>query len=210
MFISDNIPALFKKGTLKLQDNNDGGLRRVAEATLVIEPFPSRLAHELGEEIAGHLFDTDGLLRDELESIDLRIRGGLQKVTVRLDEALEPEATIHPASIKDVNVSRVDEKKSQRSWLSCSFVLVFSLEDRSSRNFVLDQFGKTLLWSFQGMQADLLQEARLHDALAKISDPGGDGKTTVLMGVAGREMHEIDPKKHREQAKRLRDEAKTH
>jgi hypothetical protein len=60
------------------------------------------------------------------------------------------------------------------------------------------------------MQADLLQEARLHDALAKISDPGGDGKTTVLMGVAGREMHEIDPKKHREQAKRLRDEAKTH
>jgi hypothetical protein len=211
MFISDNIPALFKKGTLKLQDNGDGGLRRVAEATLVIEPFPAQLAHELGEEIAGHLFTDDGLIRDELESIDLRVRCGLQKATVRLDEALDPEAIIHPASIKDVNVSRVDAKKSQRSWLSCSFVLVFSLEEREARNFVLDQFGKTLLWSFRGMQADLLQEARLHEAIARVADPAGDGSVTVSIGVNGGELIPLDMKKHRDRAKALRDEPeKTH
>lgn len=209
MFISDNVPALFKKGTLKLEET-DTGIRRVAEATLVIAPFPARLAHELGEDIAGHLFGEDGLIREELESIDFRVRCGLQTVTVRLDEALEPEAIIAPASIQDVSVTRVDQKKLQRTWLSCSFVLVFSLEERAARNFVLDQFGKTLLWSFQGMQADLLREASLHDSLAKLADPGGDGKTTVSIGVGGGELHQIDPKAHREKAKRLRDAAKTH
>lgn len=210
MFISDNIPALFKKGTLKLEETDTGGLRRVAEATLVIEPFPARLARELGEEIAGHLFTDDGLLRDELESIDLRVRCGLQSVTVRLDEALEPEALISPASIKDVTVSRIDQKKTQRSWLACSFVLVFSLEERAARNFVLDQFGKTLLWSFRGMQADLLAKADLHASLAKLGDVGGDGKTSVSIGRGDGEIHTIDAKAHRAEAKRLRDEAKTH
>lgn len=207
MFISDNIPALFKKGTLKLEET-DTGVRRVAEATLVIEPFPAKLAHELGEDIAGHFFTDDGLIRDELESIDLRVRCGLQGVTVRLDEALEPEALIAPASIKDVNVTRVDQKKTQRSWLACSFVVVFSLEDRAARNFVLDQFGKTLLWSFRVMQADLLRSADLHDSLAKLGDPGGDG--SVSIGVGGGELHPIDAKRHRAEGKRLREEAKTH
>lgn len=209
MFLSGNIPALFKKGTLKLQDV-DGGVRRVAEATLVIEPFPARLAHELGEDIAGHLVTKDGSLRDELESIDLRVRAGLQSVTVRIDESMDPVAILTPVSIKDVNVSRVDEKKGQRSWLTCSFVLVFSLEDRAARNFVLDRFGQTLLWSFVGLQADLLKSAEMHETFARLADPGEDGQTTVSFGVSGGEMHTIDPKKHKAEAKRLRDKAKAH
>ena len=36
MFVTENVPALFKKGTLKLQEMDDG-YRRVAEATLMIE-----------------------------------------------------------------------------------------------------------------------------------------------------------------------------
>lgn len=78
MFTSSNIVAFFKKGTLKLAPNADGDLRRFAEATLVIEPFSAELAHELGEDIAGHLFDHRDLIRDELESIDLRVGAGLQ------------------------------------------------------------------------------------------------------------------------------------
>lgn len=210
MFLTDNIPALFKKGTLKLMAGEDGGTRRVAEAQCWIEPFPARLAHELGEDIAGHLFTGDDAIRDELDAIDLRVRAGLQSVTVRHHEELKPCAELSPVSIKDVSVERIEDKKSGRSWLACTFVLVFSLETKEARNFILDEFGKTLLWSFRAIQAELLGKAELHDALARLGDPSGDGSTTASFGVAGGEMHTIDAKKHRAEAKRLREEAKTH
>ena len=209
MFLSENIPALFKKGTLKLQEGEDGYVR-VAEATCLIEPFPVNLARELGEDIAGHLFTTDDAIREELESIDLRVRAGLQNVLVRPNEALEPIARLSPVSIKDVTAAVVEDKKSQRRWLSFSFVLVFSLETKEARNFVLDQFGRTLLWSFEGIQRDLLDKASLYDALAKLGDPDGTGQTTVSFGVRGEEMTEIKPEKHRAEARRLRDQAKAH
>lgn len=205
MFVSSKIPALFKKGTLKLMPSDDGGSRRVAEATLLIEPFPATLAHELGEDIAGHLFDSDDVIRPELEAIDLRVRVGLQKITVRHHEDLDPCAVLSPVSIKDVSVARVDHE--HRSWLSLSFVLVFSLEEKAARNFVLDEFGKTLLWSFDSLQQTLLSEARLHESLAKLGDPSGDGSTTASFGVSGGEMHTIDAKAHRQKAKKLREEA---
>lgn len=206
MFLSENIPALFKKGTLKLTET-DEGYRRVAEATLVIEPFPAKLAHQLGEDIAGHLFTDENTIREELESVDLRVRCGLQNVTVRYDEALEPSALLTPVSIKDLCVTRIENKKMQQAWLSCSFVLVFSLEDKAARNFVLDEFGRTLLWSFQAMQGGLLDKAALHDAMARIGDPDGTGEMTASIGVNGGEMVEIDAEKHRAEAKRLRKQA---
>jgi len=211
MFLSRNIPALFKKGTLKLVPSDEGGRRRVAEATCVIEPFPAALAHELGEEIAGHLFDETGGIRPELDAIDLRVQSGLQHLTVRHHEELDAIAELSPVSIKDLRVERIEDLKVNRSWLSCSFVLVFSLEEKAARNFVLDEFGKTLLWSFDAMQGELLSQARLHEAIARVGDPSGDGSTSASFGESGGEMHTIDPKKHRAEAKRLRNLAnKTH
>lgn len=206
MFLSDHIPALFKKGTLKLQESEDG-YRRVAEATLMIEPFPVNLAHEMGEEIAVHLFDENGAIRNELESIALNVRAGLQRVTVRHDQALEPIAVLDTASIKDVKATVIEDKKSNRRWMSFSFVLVFSLETKAARNFVLDEFGKTLLWTFVALQGDLLRKADLHDALGRLGGPEG---TKVSFGVAGGEMHEIDTEKHKTIAKDLRNKARSH
>lgn len=180
MFTSQNIPALFKKGTLKLQATDDGDLRRVAEATLVIEPFSVALGRELGEEIASHLFTDDGTIRDELEAIDLRVRAGLQHVTVRPDEALEPIALLSPVSLKDVSATLVEDKKTQRCWLAFSFVLVFSLEEKAARNFVLDQFGRTLFWSFESLQRSLLADARVLEAAARLGEScGSDGSVTI-------------------------------
>lgn len=206
MFLTEFVPALFKKGTLKLQESEDG-YRRVAEATLMIEPFPVNLAREMGEEIAVHLFDENGAIRNELESIALNVRAGLQRVTVRHDEALEPIAILDTASIKDVKATVIEDKKSNRRWMSFSFVLVFSLETKAARNFVLDEFGKTLLWTFEALQGDLLRSADLHDSLAKLGGPDG---TKVSFGVAGGEMHEIDSEKHKAIAKDLRNKARSH
>jgi hypothetical protein len=207
MFVSSNVPALFKKGTLKLLAGDAGTTKRVAEATCVIEPFPAALAHELGEEMASHLFDDANAIRPELEGIDLRVRVGLQSITVRHHEELDPIGILSPVSIKDVSVQRIEDEKAGRAWLSCSFVLVFSLEEKAARNFVLDEFGKTLLWTFESMQGELLSKARLHEALARVGDPSGDGSTKASIGVSGGEMHEIDPQKHRAEAKRLRKQA---
>jgi hypothetical protein len=207
MFVTENVPALFKKGTLKLVPSDEGGVRRVAEATCLIEPFPVGYARELGEEIANHLFTDDGAIRDELEAVDLRVRVGLQSVTVRPHEDLAPVAILSPVSIKDVSAKRIEHKESGRAWLQFSFVLVFSLEDKEARNFVLDQFGKGLLWSFLGMQRELLNKAQLHDSLAAL---GSVGDGTVSMGIAGGEMHEIDGEAHKAEAKRLRKQAGTH
>lgn len=208
MFLTDNVPALFKKGTLKLIPGDEGGLKRVAEATLLIEPFPHQLARQLGEEIASHLFTDDNAIRDELEAVDLRMRVGLQAVTVRQHVELEPVAVLKPVSVKDVSAKRFEDKAMGRAWLQFSFVLVFSLEEKAARNFVLDEFGKPLLWSFASLQGELLASARLHESLAKLGDPGGDGQTRVSFGVAGGEMHEIEPEKHRAAAKKIRDRIK--
>lgn len=206
MFITSNIPALFKKGTLKLMAADDGGTRRVAEATCIVEPFSVALARELGDDIAGHLYTDADTLRDELESVDLRVRAGLQRVTVRHHEDLDPVASLSPVSVKDVSVSRIEDKSSGRAWLSLSFVLVFSLEDKPTRNFVLDEFGRHLLWSFERLQGELLDKAALHESIANIVPDG----TTVSMSHNGGEPIEIDPKAHRAAAKALRDQVKHH
>lgn len=204
MFLSDNIPALFKQGKLKLMAVEGGGYRRVAECTCVIEPFPTTLAHELGEDIADHLVNSDGI-RPELEAIDLRLRAGLQSVRVRQHEELEPCAFLSPVSVKDVRVERIEDKKTQREWLSLSFVLVFSLEDKSARNFVLDEFGKTLLWTFTAMQPGLLADAAIHEAAARLGE--GGGATLSGPGIKPIKFNTETSKAHRAEAKRLRGQA---
>jgi hypothetical protein len=180
----------------------------------LIEPFPVQLARELGEEIAGHLFtDADGI-RDEIECVDLRVRAGLQRVTVRQHEDLEPAAVLGPVSIKDVSAKRIEDKATGRSWLAFSFVLVFSLEDRPARNFVLDNFGNALLWSFERLQGELLDKAAMHEAAARLGEMGG----TMTMTAAGPDGSVTGPiefntetaKRNRAEARRLRGEAKAH
>jgi hypothetical protein len=207
MFITENVAALFKKGTLKLVPTEDG-YKREAEATLVIEPFTPRLAHELGEDIAEHLFTSDGAIRDELEAIDLRVAIGLQNVVARRHEELEPCAILSPCAIKDVSVKRC-AKKDEGDWLACSFVVVFGLEDKEARAFVLDEFGKRLRWTFEAMQRDLLDQARIHDAAAALGEGGGSATLTGPDGEVVR-FDSDTAKKHRAAAKNLRQQARTH
>lgn len=206
MFVSENVAALFKKGTLKLVPTDDG-YKREAEATLVIEPFNPGLAHQLGEDIHDHLFTADGEIRDELEAIDLRVTVGTQNVIVRRHEDLEPCAILSPVSIKDVAVKRCS-KKDEDDWLACSFVLVFGLEDKEARAFVLDEFGKRLRWTFEAIQRDLLAQAEMHEAAAAL----GEGGTATLTGPDGETVRfdSETAKKHRTAAKSLRQQARTH
>jgi hypothetical protein len=210
MFVSENVAALFKKGTLKLVASDDG-YKREAEATLVIEPFNPGLAHQLGEDIHDHLFMLDGEIRDELEAIDLRVTVGTQNVIVRRHEELEPCAILSPCTIKDVAVKRCS-KKDEDDWLACSFVLVFGLEDKGARAFVLDEFGKRLRWTFEAMQRDLLSQAEVHDAAARLGEMAGEDWSATLTGPDGEPVRfdSETAKRHRAAAKNLRQQARTH
>jgi hypothetical protein len=204
MFHSSNVSALFKKGTLKLIQNEDGEWRRVAECTLVVEPLPVELARELGEEVASHLFTDEGRIREELESIDLRVRLGLQHVTARIDPDVErPAALISPVSVKDLSATRCEDKKTGREWITLSFVLVFSLEEKAARNFVLDRFGQALYWTFESMQRELEGIARTKEAAARLAKMGAEDGGDVTISIPGADPITLD----KTDAARLRQEA---
>lgn len=151
MFVSENVRALFKKATLKLVKDDDTVLR-VVDATCHIEYFTPDLARELGEDIAEHLFAADNSIRPEIEPVGLRVKAGLQNVTVRRHEELKPVALIPLVKIRDVEVFRQDDEKAGTSWLSCTFVLNFHLTSRVAREFTLNEFGNLLCLTFEHAQ----------------------------------------------------------
>jgi hypothetical protein len=169
MFITTQVRALFKRGALKLITDGDGQITRVAECQCVIEPFPVALASELGEEVAAHLFDDAGHVRDEIAEVKLRVRVPMQSIEVSSHEELMP-VTIGGVGVKDLGAKRCEDPKAGRSWLEFSFVLVIPLESTTARNFVIDSFGSLLYWSFTPMQRDLFLStvgAELHEAAAR-------------------------------------------
>lgn len=157
MFVTENVRVLFKRANLKLVQEQ-GELHRVAEATFVLEPLLPELAHELGEDIAGHLFDDDEQIRPELDVIGVRMSTGLQIVTSRDHEDLKVDAELKPVRILTARVERVEDDKTGKEWLRLVFVLSFQLRDREARKFVLDKFGSWVCLSFKAMQEDLLDD----------------------------------------------------
>ncbi len=83
-----------------------------------------------------------------------------------------------------------------------TFVLVFSLEDKAARNFVLDQFGRSLLWSFERIDPTLNGFADAKEAAARLAEAGGPG-SSVSFGEVGGPMMTLTP----DDAPRLRKEA---
>lgn len=159
MFITENVSVLFKRAALKLTEDDDGNLVRLAEATFLIEPFPKELAHELGEDVAMHLFEADGRIAEAVESVGLRVRVGLQTVMVRSAPGVRASAELLHCEVKECRAERIEEikkgKKTGRSWLSFQFVLAFDLHRREHRNFVIDEFGNQVYLSFLAEQRDL-------------------------------------------------------
>lgn len=190
MFVTENVRVLFKRANLKLV-LEQGELHRIAEATFVLEPLAPELAHELGEDIAGHLFDENEQIRAELDVIGVRMSTGLQIVTSRDHEDLRVDAELKPVRILTARVERVEDDKTGKEWLRLVFVLSFQLRDREAQKFVLDKFGSWVCLSFKAMQEDLLEEttSKIQRDFVKAIRKGmkdGDG-SSVSFGA-------VDPK----------------
>lgn len=184
MFVTPNLPALFKKATLKLVEENDT-TTRAAEVAVVFSPFHAHLAREMGEDIAGHLFDDDDQIRPELSSVTLRPRVGALRVSAR--PVLDMDAiVIEPVGLVSVVAKVCGNEKSGLRWLELTCTLLFSLESKLARDFVLDTFGRTRLWTFEPLQRDLLADAHITESLAKLAGAGGKG-SSVSFGIVNPE-----------------------
>lgn len=171
MFQSENLPVLLKSVTLKQNEDRE----RFAYCKFMLEPFIPRLAHELGEEVFGHLFDAMDTPRREVSDISFDLTIPSQSMTSRSHPELEADAMISDVRFDSVRVTRPDSDKPR---LRLEFVCIVPLLDRMVIEFVVQSFGNPLYLTFQAMQGSFLDA---HDNLLAggLSSISVDGKTLV-------------------------------
>lgn len=182
MFLTKNVQCLFKKAALKLETNDEGRECRMCEATLVIGMLSIQLARELGDEIAGHLFDENGGMRHEVDNIMLHVDVGLQRVTFRSHWELEPVAILEPVSIKSLRATREEDLKKGTTWFELAVVVAFELTDKAARSLTIDHFGNPVFLTYESMQHALPLADRIADA---ITDPNNPAVQDFARKVAG-------------------------
>ena len=144
MFISPNLPMLFKSADLKLGEED----ARNAAVALVLEPLTPALARELGDEVYQHLFNGEGVVRPEVTEITFQPRPGtkLQAVTVRAAPDAPGASVLQTVTIDGYKVSKPDPDKPR---LKVTIAASYSLADRIHRSFTVDRFGTQAFFSFR-------------------------------------------------------------
>lgn len=205
MFLTPNVLAQFKKATLKLVKGDGGETTRAAEAALVFDPFTAELAREMGEDLADHLFTADNQIRAELSAVTLRPRVGALRITARPAQDMDG-TEIEPVGLSTVTATVKEDERSGHCSLVLTATLVFSLESKVARDFVLDSFGRSLLWTFEPLQRDLLADAAITESLATLAGAGGPGSSVTfgLAGEPGVTLTHADADRLKEKARRTR------
>lgn len=151
MFQTVCIPAVISKATLK-REMDDEESYRVADVSIVIEPFSQELADELGEHVGRHLFDALGM-RPEVEDITIGLRVPSQRVIV----ASAPDAPTL-AELKDVRIGDltiVRKAKGDRDWFRATVAARIDLRERVIREFLFHHFGELRRFTFVSEQMDM-------------------------------------------------------
>ena len=155
MFLTHAIPFLFSKATLRLDRNEDGETVRVADLSLVLEPFPYALAGELDLALADHLFTDDEAIRPELEDVTLNPRASLQRITVQSAPDAPVLAELRTARVLEFAVVKRRDEKRGRVWLKATLVVRIDLHERVVREFLFHHFGETRCFTFTAEQPPL-------------------------------------------------------
>ena len=193
MFTSPNIAMHFKSAALRL-DGKAPDQQRVADAQYVLSPLTEAQAQELGELIRDHLFMAGGdQPRAELTKSQFRHDGGLQRLTARLDPAIEPELVVDEVSV--VKMTAQLEEQEDRAWITFTATLRLPLDTKAAREFVINHFDHPVYLTFEPMQDTLLNNAAVLDAAARIGEHGD-----VTLSVPGEEPVHLNP----ETSRRLR------
>lgn len=156
LFTTEQVPMQLAEATMKIVKDDKGVEHRMARCVLVLEPFGEAPARDVGEDIVGHLFTDEGMIRPEMDSVKLKLRLSLQDVVVA-EVPDQAKATVRLREVKVVNLTvahKIDEKN-ETHHLRASFLVLFSLAERSARDFLCRLYGHSLLWTFADEQEDL-------------------------------------------------------
>lgn len=191
MFVSKDIPCAIRAVALKIEADGDTE-KRVAHASIQVEPFTPALAGELGCDVYDHLFQPDPhdperpMPKPEIAEVGFLIRCGLQRIEAKAHPDLKVEAELRNVRIARVRVTRPDP---DRPRLSLGFVLSIELTSRTVMAWVVDAFARVNYLTFTREQLDLIDddreaaERRLQEAGASVQ-VAGEWKPVTSKNVA--------------------------
>lgn len=157
MFQSPDVWMVFKAGKLATVEV-DGVEHRMAECSLVIEPFRLDLAEQLGESVRVHLYDDDARLRSELATITLDPRVPKQMMSARGAEGV-PATEIRLVEILAMTCARQADEKTGEEWIKATIRVRFDFAPKVHREWIAMYFGLGFHATFEAEQLDMLSEA---------------------------------------------------
>ena len=172
MFISSRVSMHLKSVVFKTVPS-DSGKERVAAVTCQLEPFSSRLAHELGMDVAEHCFVEEGpdfRMREEVGNVAFRPQYGLQRVIAYPDANSPRLAVLEDVTVASMRVVRQEDEKRGTAWWKFCCTLLVGLADAKARAFLADYFDTELCFDFHGIQRDLVLEEQRSASVAESAD----------------------------------------
>ena len=150
MFTHADARMLFKSAKLRI----DGEGHRIAEIALVVEPLPHHLAEDVYPELARHVFDEHGLIRDELKDITIDPGFGTQHAEFRLDTDMEPELVSNEVTVLKYQAKRIEDGEGTVR-VRASVTIECPLDTKQSREFVVNHFGHDVFVTSRAIQPTL-------------------------------------------------------
>src|SRR3990167_2516234 len=140
MFVTRDVWMVIKKATLTVAEDDTGVEPRMAEFALVLDPFPITLAKELGEDVAGHVYSDEGVLRQEVSTITLDPRVPAQRMSAT--GAVGHEGTvIRNVDVLGLTLAKKSDEKSGTVWFRATFKVRFDLAPKLNREWIVRVFG---------------------------------------------------------------------
>ena len=162
MFRTKNVWMVFKAAKLTVVEDDKGVDHRMAECSVLLEPFPYELAQELGEAVAAHCYNDAGALRTELQTVTLDPRVPPQLMTV-CGAVDVPGTKIDHVEILGLAVSHQVDEDTAREWLKATIRIRFDFAPRIHREWLGMYFGQGGFFSFE------LEQQYLHDLVERVS-----------------------------------------
>lgn len=157
----------------------------VLAVKLVLEPLTSELAKELGPSIADHCFTRHGQIRDEMTSIQVRLREKPQIVTIQMAaDSTVPTAVLRHVRIPLLTITKreldgdappTQTKKvgPQAATLRVTISALVDPAEKEHREFFCRHINAFLLFSFDPEERDLFADMRA-DEVDEDDDEDGD------------------------------------
>jgi hypothetical protein len=153
-------------------------------AGLVLEPLSYERAKELGEEVLGHCFTRHKAIQDGLTTVTVALDREEQCVIVKMAEDVTEHTRIRQVRITHVTITKRDASEDgaatkskkvgpQQPTLRATFTCLIDPAEKTHRDFLALNFGKSLYFTFQDEQENLFTFAPSDD------DADGDDEDLV-------------------------------